>query len=113
MSIKKEILSTSSISVQDSFSVRLIGLEPTRREAPDPKSGVSTNFTTGGGSGLPFSSELPNGWSVRFSACPMYDAGMNQIEFGIKPDTCVSLTQEDLARNKDTMIEAAREFLKR
>ena len=62
---------------------------------------------TGGGSGLPFSSELPNGWSVRFSACPMYDAGMNQIEFGIEPDTCVSLTQEDLARNKDTMIEAA------
>lgn len=47
MSIKKEILNTSSRSVQDSFSVRLIGLEPTRREAPDPKSGVSTNFTTG------------------------------------------------------------------
>ena len=30
-----------------SRKVRLIGLEPTRREAPDPKSGVSTNFTTG------------------------------------------------------------------
>ncbi len=68
---------------------------------------------TGGGSGLPFSSELPNGWSVRFSACPMYDARMRQIEFGIEPDTCVSLAQEDLARDKDTMIEAAREFLKR
>ena len=27
--------------------VRLKGLEPSRREAPDPKSGVSTNFTTG------------------------------------------------------------------
>jgi hypothetical protein len=27
--------------------VRLIGLEPTRREAPDPKSGVATNYTTG------------------------------------------------------------------
>ena len=26
---------------------------------------------TGGGSGLPFSSELPNGWSIRFSACPV------------------------------------------
>lgn len=26
--------------------VRVIGLEPTHREAPDPKSGVSTNFTT-------------------------------------------------------------------
>lgn len=28
---------------------------------------------TGGGAGMPFSSELPNGWSVRFSACPMYE----------------------------------------
>ena len=67
---------------------------------------------TGGGSGLPFSSELPNGWAVRFSACPMYDASMNQTEFGIEPDTCVSMKKEDLARNKDTLIETAREFLK-
>ena len=67
---------------------------------------------TGGGSGMPFSSELPNGWSVRFSACPMYDADMQQIEFGIEPDIYVSLTQEDVARNKDTLIEKAREFLK-
>lgn len=68
---------------------------------------------TGGGSGLPFSSELPNGWSVRFSACPMYDADMNQIEFGIEPDISVALTQEDMVRDKDTLIETAREFLKR
>ena len=61
---------------------------------------------------MPFSSELPNGWSVRFSACPMYDADMQQIEFGIEPDIYVSLTQEDVARNKDTLIEKAREFLK-
>ncbi len=26
--------------------VRMRGLEPPHREAPDPKSGVSTNFTT-------------------------------------------------------------------
>jgi hypothetical protein len=26
--------------------VRMGGLEPTRREAPDPKSGMSTNFIT-------------------------------------------------------------------
>ncbi len=32
-----------------SFFVRVIGLEPTHREAPDPKSGVSTNFTTPAG----------------------------------------------------------------
>ena len=68
---------------------------------------------TGGGSGLPFSSELPNGWSVRFSACPMFDAQMNQIEFGIEPDIAVSLTDEDRARGIDTIIEAARELLHR
>ena len=28
------------------FSVRLIGLEPTRIATPDPKSGASTNFAT-------------------------------------------------------------------
>lgn len=66
---------------------------------------------TGGGSGLPFSSELPNGWSVRFSACPMYDADMNQIEFGIEPDISISMDSTDLARHKDTLIEAARKFL--
>ncbi len=29
--------------------VRLKGLEPPRREAPDPKSGVATNYTTAAG----------------------------------------------------------------
>ncbi len=67
---------------------------------------------TGGGSGLPFSSELPNGWSVRFSASPMFDAQMNQIEFGIQPDINVALTEEDRARGTDTLIEAARALLR-
>ena len=31
--------------------------------------------TTGGGSGMPFSSELTNGWGVRFSASPVRDPG--------------------------------------
>lgn len=66
---------------------------------------------TGGGSGLPFNSELPNGWSVRFSASPMFDAQMNQIEFGILPDVSVALTDEDHARGIDTLIEAARTLL--
>ncbi|MBQ7494888.1 MAG: S41 family peptidase [Bacteroidaceae bacterium] len=66
---------------------------------------------TGGGSGLPFSSELPNGWSVRFSACPMLDAQMQQIEFGIQPDVAVSLTDEDRAQGRDTLIETARKLL--
>lgn len=28
------------------FAVRMIGLEPTRRKAPDPKSGMATNYIT-------------------------------------------------------------------
>jgi len=68
---------------------------------------------TGGGSGLPFSSELPNGWSVRFSACPMYDKDMQQIEFGIDPDVAVSLLESDAKKGKDTLIEAARGVIKR
>ena len=67
---------------------------------------------TGGGSGLPFSSELPNGWSVRFSACPMYDANRQHIEFGIDPDIPVALQEEDARRGLDTLIESARKFLK-
>jgi C-terminal processing protease CtpA/Prc len=67
---------------------------------------------TGGGSGLPFSSELPNGWSVRFSASPMFDSGMNHTEFGIEPDIQVNMTTEDMKKGRDTIIETAREYLK-
>ena len=66
---------------------------------------------TGGGSGLPFSSELPNGWSVRFSASPMYDANKQHIEFGIDPDVQVSMTDSDKSKGKDTIIEKARELI--
>jgi C-terminal processing protease CtpA/Prc len=68
---------------------------------------------TGGGSGLPFSSELPNGWSVRFSACPMLNAEKKQIEFGICPDTCVGLKSSDVQKRKDTLIETAKNLLKK
>ena len=66
---------------------------------------------TGGGSGLPLSSELPNGWSVRFSACPNFDADKQQIEFGIDPDIRIDLLPADAANGRDTLIEAARELL--
>ena len=66
---------------------------------------------TGGGAGLPFSSELPVGWSVRFSACPMYDTGQHSTEFGIAPDYEVALTDADTQRGVDTIIEAARKLL--
>jgi len=68
---------------------------------------------TGGGSGLPFHSEIPNGWSVRFSACPMFDANRQQTEFGIDPNIHVDLSDEDVQKGKDTLIEAARSLLKK
>ena len=67
---------------------------------------------TGGGAGLPFSSELPNGWNVRFSACPMFDRYGNSTEDGIAPDVNVSLSEADFLRGTDTIIEAARKELR-
>ena len=66
---------------------------------------------TGGGSGLPFSSELPIGWSVRFSASPHFDARKQQIEFGIAPDIPCSLDPDLAAQGTDSMIERARSLL--
>lgn len=68
---------------------------------------------TGGGSGMPMSSELPCGWSVRYSACPMYDRQMRHIEFGIQPDIAVSLLPQDAQQGYDTLIETARQLLAR
>ncbi|MDD3320866.1 MAG: S41 family peptidase [Paludibacter sp.] len=67
---------------------------------------------TGGGGGLPFSSEIPNGWSVRFSASPMFDANMQQTEFGIVPDVKDSLNSTDEANGYDTIIEKAISLIK-
>ena len=66
---------------------------------------------TGGGAGLPFTSELPNGWSIRLSASPMYDKNMEQTEMGIDPDVKVDISSEDYNKGIDTIIEAARKLL--
>ena len=63
---------------------------------------------TGGGSGFPFSSELPNGWSVRFSTSPTFNANKEHIEFGVEPDVRLDMQFTDLNNMKDTYIEYAR-----
>ena len=63
---------------------------------------------TGGGSGFPFSSELPNGWSVRFSTSPTFNAEKEQIEFGVDPDVRLDMDYMDMNEMKDTYIEYAR-----
>ncbi len=62
---------------------------------------------TGGGGGLPFSSELPNGWGIRFSSSPMFDAKGLSIENGIAPAHHVDISSADYDAGRDTMIEAA------
>ena len=66
---------------------------------------------TGGGSGMPFNNELPNGWTVRYSAVIYYDQDMQHTEFGIEPDIQLSFSGADIAQKKDTYIEKARAFL--
>ena len=62
---------------------------------------------TGGGSGLPFTSELPNGWRIRFSSCPITDVDGTVTEFGVAPDVRVDLLDADAAQGRDTMLETA------
>ncbi len=67
---------------------------------------------TGGGNGQPMLINLPNGGY--FAVCTQYCSFPNGQEYyrnGIKPDVFVSQTIDDLISNRDTVIEAAIDFL--
>lgn len=66
---------------------------------------------TGGGGGLPMSSELPNGWSIRYSSSQTFDSEGRHIEEGIEPDYRLSLDETKLPQGVDTMIEEAITYL--
>lgn len=70
--------------------------------------------TTGGGSGLPFTFDMPNGWMVRMSASEITDPNGVVTEFGVEPSPgCkVDMTEEEIARGKDAILEKAFEVLK-
>ena len=68
--------------------------------------------TTGGGCGLPFTSELPNGWSIRFSAAPITGPDGKLTEFGVSPDVKVDMSDSDIANGRDTILETAFTILK-
>lgn len=65
--------------------------------------------TTGGGSGMPLSSELPNGWGVRVSSCRILDPEGKDTEFGVTPTEGweVDLDPQMALLGKDTILEAA------
>lgn len=81
---------------------------------PHPKMIKFCGDRTGGGSGLPFESVLPNGWSLRFSACPMTDAEGRSTEAGIDPTPELRVDLDSLtmfAYHQDDIIEAARKYI--
>lgn len=69
---------------------------------------------TGGGSGLPFESVLPNGWTIRFSACPMTDVQGRSTEGGIDPTEGLRVDMDSTnayQKHRDDIIEAARAYI--
>jgi hypothetical protein len=67
---------------------------------------------TGGGGGMPFSTVLPNGWTLRFSASPLLDHRKQQTEEGIDPDLRVDLDSTHMfTDHRDDIIEAARQYI--
>lgn len=70
---------------------------------------------TGGGGGMPYSSELPCGWGLRFSACPIYDPYMSLTENGVEPSPgCrVDMDDEAAANGHDTILDTAIELIHR
>ena len=67
--------------------------------------------TTGGGGGTPHFSELPNGWTYRYSANKSYRTDGLNMDDGIPPDHFVSLTKKDSTNWKDTLIEYALDLI--
>lgn len=65
--------------------------------------------TTGGGCGMPMSSEIPCGWSVRMSGTRIYDPSGRLTEQGVTPSPgCeVDLDPAQAAHGIDTMLELA------
>lgn len=69
---------------------------------------------TGGGSGMPFSYDLPNGWGVRMSASEITDCNGVVTEFGVEPSIgCkVDMTEDEISSGIDAIMERAFETLR-
>lgn len=69
---------------------------------------------TGGGGGMPFNSEIPNGWAIRFSASPITDSHDATTEFGIDPTPGYEkhCTPAQFAKGKDAILDFALDALR-
>ena len=70
---------------------------------------VHAGATTGGGAGMPYSQELPNGWSIRMSAVKVLNSKGENTEVGISPDSnCeIDMNPQAEAAGRDSMLEFA------
>ena len=67
---------------------------------------------TGGGGGMPFETVLPNGWVVRFSACPISDNHKHSTESGIDPDIKVDMDSVVMwNEHRDEIIDCAHAYI--
>ncbi|MBK8722462.1 MAG: S41 family peptidase [Saprospiraceae bacterium] len=66
---------------------------------------------TGGGSGIPISSELPNGWSVRYSASKTINTEGLDFELGVNPDYFIQTGPNEELEKKDALIEKGKELI--
>lgn len=67
--------------------------------------------TTGGGGGTPYYSELPNGWTYRYSANKSYRPDGLNMDDGIPPDHYVRFRKRDSLHWEDTLIKYALELI--
>jgi C-terminal processing protease CtpA/Prc len=67
---------------------------------------------TGGGGGIPISSDLPNGWQYRFSATYQTLPDGFNFEGGMPADIEVFTSAKEELEEKDAIIEKAIEVIK-
>ncbi len=68
---------------------------------------------SGGGGGVPYHFELPNGWIFRLSATRTIDSKGQNIEPGITPEIEAFLDEKAARKGVDTVIEKAIVFIKK
>ena len=75
---------------------------------------IHCGATTGGGSGMPASYEMPGGWSIRMSAVSVLDSKGKITEPGIAPPRRyeVDMNMDDAFRGRDTMLDFAVSIIK-
>lgn len=66
--------------------------------------------TTGGGGGMPYSNQLPNGWNFSISVNELFDKDKQPLEYGVAPNVIARFRYDDM---KDNLIDTSYLILSR